>query len=387
MLIIILTLYFVCVGAPWLKNTHKQPGADWWYGMGDTWDTSSHLASTSPYYKMYRQSSAQMDWYGFAQHVGKINRGQFLNPEQNMPRHRAIGPQADFNPEDLRSGAFKYKPRGQRFRAAAVHVNLGLANHVGEVRTMPLGQHVQADGSVLVQTSPRQRSPCQPDPCKHFSFFTCSVVNDVTAKCSDSENEVQLVLTGYQLLDVDYPNWNALSVFPDYHDGSACRDAAPPGQPPWEYIPVCGVVNYSADYLDYYDDDSDQSPSKDIITLGTSSDGTNYRDFTYGLIAGFPFVDASMSRVKLTVTVDGRDRQVLAVPQWDGTTNVNPDGRFLYFFGCFRPQTGLVDTRGAGFYMEDSAFFADFADGGLCKALQDWTGWPGFNPYEPAGGA
>ena len=124
---ITLLLLCSCVGAPWLKNAHSQPGTDWWSDMGDTWDTSNHLARNNPYYQMYRQSADQMDWYGYALHVGKINRGQFLSPQLNMPRHRALGHQADFNTGDLRSGPFKYKPQGQRFRAAKVScIILGL---------------------------------------------------------------------------------------------------------------------------------------------------------------------------------------------------------------------------------------------------------------------
>ena len=83
---------------------------DFWYDMGDSsWETSNYLASYNPYYKMYRQSAAQMDWYSYAQHVGKINRGQSVNTELNMPRHRAFGYQSDFNPQDLKSGGFNYK--------------------------------------------------------------------------------------------------------------------------------------------------------------------------------------------------------------------------------------------------------------------------------------
>ena len=88
--------------------------------MGDTWETSNYLASYNSYYNMYRESAAQMDSYGYAQHMRNINRGQYVNPpELNMPSHRAFGYQADFNPQDLKSGAFNYKPQGQKFRAAA----------------------------------------------------------------------------------------------------------------------------------------------------------------------------------------------------------------------------------------------------------------------------
>jgi len=368
----------VSIGAPWLKNALGQPEEDWWYDMGDTWQISNHLASFNPFYKMYKQSAAQMDWYGYAQHVGKINRGQFTNPEQNVPSHRAMGHQADFNPEDLESGVFNYNkpPQGQRFRASAVHVSLGLANHIGEVRTMPLGQHVQADGTVLVQTSPRQSSPCHPDPCKHLALYTCTSVNHYTAKCSDS-GEVQLILTGYDLSDNDDPNINALFIHPNFHDGS---DASCSGNGGGR-----GFVDHQyEDAFGFYGIGSGLSEA--IITLTKLPDGSNYRDFTYALAAVVFPDNASTSRTKLRVSVDGKDRQVLDVPRWDGTTNVNYDGRVAYFFGCFRPQSGLVDTRGAGFYNMDSKLFElGITDGGLCKALLDWTGGPGFNPYDGSG--
>ena len=88
--------------------------------MGDSWETTDNLAQLSPYYAWYKQAVTQMSLYGYAQHVGKINRGQFLNPELNMPKDRAFGYQSDFNPEDLKSGAFNNKPQGQKFRATEV---------------------------------------------------------------------------------------------------------------------------------------------------------------------------------------------------------------------------------------------------------------------------
>ena len=87
---------------------------------GTTWGTSDNLAQLSPYYTWYKQAAKQMSLYSYAQHVGKIIRGQFLNPEQNMPKDRAFGYQSDFNPEDLKSGAFNHKPQGQKFRATEV---------------------------------------------------------------------------------------------------------------------------------------------------------------------------------------------------------------------------------------------------------------------------
>eukprot|EP00091_Calanus_sinicus_P004259 TRINITY_DN1449_c1_g1_i1.p1 TRINITY_DN1449_c1_g1~~TRINITY_DN1449_c1_g1_i1.p1 ORF type:complete len:121 (+),score=21.80 TRINITY_DN1449_c1_g1_i1:27-365(+) len=75
----------------------------------------------------------------------------------NMPRHRAYGFQSDFNLEDLKSGAFNIQPQGQKIRANPAHVYEGFANYEGEVVTMPFGQHVQEDGSILVQVSHTNR--------------------------------------------------------------------------------------------------------------------------------------------------------------------------------------------------------------------------------------
>ena len=96
----------------------KEP--NWFHDMGDEWEVSNRLASVNPYYEWYKQAAIQMDMYGPAKHVGIINRGQFLNPELNNPYDRAYGYQSDFNPGDFQSGAFKYKPQGQKFRAKAV---------------------------------------------------------------------------------------------------------------------------------------------------------------------------------------------------------------------------------------------------------------------------
>ena len=63
-------------------------------------------------------------------------------------------------------------------------MNEGLASHVGEVVTMPAGQHVQEDGTILIQTSSKEKTPCHPNPCTDVRMTMCTVVNDVTAKCS-----------------------------------------------------------------------------------------------------------------------------------------------------------------------------------------------------------
>ena len=93
---------------------------DWWYDLGHDWDTSDHFNSYNPFYQTFKQIKGQLDMYGYAKHVGKINRGQFLNPELNQPGHRAFGYESDFDLKDVNSGAFRYQPKGQQYRAKPV---------------------------------------------------------------------------------------------------------------------------------------------------------------------------------------------------------------------------------------------------------------------------
>ena len=104
----------------------QQQSDDWYYEMGNDWEVSNKFTtSQNPYYAWYKHAAAQSATYGYATHVGKINRGQLGNPElnMNMPRDRAFGYQSDFYLEDFNSGAFTYKHPGQKFRAKAVSLS------------------------------------------------------------------------------------------------------------------------------------------------------------------------------------------------------------------------------------------------------------------------
>ena len=142
----------------------------------------------------------------------------------------------------------------------------------------------------------------------------------------------------------------------------------------------CGVIFNRDEFADY---------TEHQATLTTLDDGTKYQDYTYAVMADDDTDDYNLSEGGLTLTVeyDGVVKQTLAAPQYrpDGA-NVNYDGRKFFFFGCFRPQYGFVDTRGAGFYDKDDAVFAGLRskDSGLCKALLNWPA-PGFNPYVQTG--
>ena len=92
---------------------------DSWYTMGDDWETPNSIQN-NPYYLTHQHLQRQMSEFGFAKHVGKINRGLLENSELNRPRDRAYGYQSDFNDEDFKSGAFRNPSKGQRIRVSQV---------------------------------------------------------------------------------------------------------------------------------------------------------------------------------------------------------------------------------------------------------------------------
>lgn len=327
-----------------------------------------------------------MSFYSFAQHVGKINRGHFLNPELNMPKNRAFGYQSDFNLENLKSGAFKHKPQGQKYRATEVHVNEGLASHVGEVRTMPAGQHVQEDGTIFIQTSTKEKTPCDPNPCTEVRMTRCTTVNDVTAKCSRNKN-FKLTLTWTDAKDDDENNDLSLTLVPAFHNGSACPQLEDDGILIAEHA-GCGAEMSEDGYTDW---DYNPSLAEESATLTTLADGTMYQDYTYAILVYMEewFNNLREGGPQLIVEYDGVVQQELSIPQYDGTTNINSQWKEYYFFGCFRPQLGRVDTRGSGFYNddgEDAIGDLDILNVGVCKALLDWSGDPGYNHDEQIDG-
>ena len=101
-------------------------------------------------------------------------------------------------------------------------MNVGLASKVGEIGTMPIGQHVQNDGTVLVQTSKKQSNPCSPNPCTN-KFFRCEVVLDGTAKCSRSETFTITFTWEDPESEDGLVNDFYLSVVSVLHDGTRCR--------------------------------------------------------------------------------------------------------------------------------------------------------------------
>jgi len=365
--------------------------SDWWNSLdtGNDWQTSNFLDAISPFAQTFRQIQQQLDMFGYAQHVGKINRGDYLNPELNLPGDRAFGYRPDFKPQDLKFGPFQHKPQGQKFVAKPIHVNLGLASKAGEIRVMPLGQHVQADGTVLVQTKGKQ-DPCNPSPCTNVHLSRCVVVNDVTAKCMGPE-KYELSLTWVDPADDGSSNCNDLDlvIIAATHEGAPCKNS---------YIDYdekdCGVSVSSDDEAAF----GSKNRGEEIATLTTLADGTTFQDYTYAVIAEYYDHNLSDGSPVLTVTDDdgGDVIQTLAIPQFDGVTNINYDWRSNFFFGCWSSPKRKIITTGAGFYETDDKVKykvgnqvvntgLTIRDAGLCKTLGVNPASSGFNPYPQSG--
>jgi len=347
---------------------------DFWYNMGD-WDTHPSIQA-NPYYQTHQQLQRQMNWFGPALHVGKIYRGQFLNPELNRPRDQAYGYQNDFNDEDFNSGAFRNPSVGQRIRATQAHVDRGLANNVGDIAVMPVGVNVQPDGTILVQTSAKQKNPCNPNPCSKYRMSQCDVVNGVTAKCSQ-HGDYELALRW------SYPDDNDMSLFivPAQHDGTSCVYLM-------FYLKygnrACGAIGGSDSKTDF---SSGVTTAEETFTMSQLEDGTKYQDYTYQVIAN------EVQRSKhgeLVVSYEGEVKQVLKIPQYHGADNFENYEFVYYFFGCFRPYAGgyYLDTNGAGFYSDEEVFGGyELYDYGLCNALLGWTGPAGYNHRDDQSGS
>jgi len=344
---------------------------EWWYDMGD-WDTPSSLQS-NPFYQTHQYLQNQMDLFGFAQHVGKINRGQLVNPELNRPWDHAYGYQNDFNDEDFKSGAFRNPSKGQRIRATQAHVDRGLAKAVGEIAVMPVGTNIQPDGTILVQTSAYKKNPCNPNPCIKYKMSQCDVVNDVTAKCSQ-HGDYELVLRWTE----DNHEMH-FYIDPVYHDGTGCAEYE-------SYMNQdatgCGAIGGP---LTYPDHGNGVMVAELDFLLTQLDDDTKYQDYTYQVVARAANDNPSVSKGELVISYEGEVKQIVKIPQYYGDDHVNNWGRINYFFGCFRPYVGgyYLDTNGAGFYdyTDDEYVIGDFLvlDNGLCNALSKWTGPAGYN--------
>ena len=184
-------------------------GDNWWYDLGGHNSyASEYLYATSPYYSWFKNAQQQYDMFAPALHVGKINRGNFLNPALIQPADRAFGDpyHSDFHADEIRSGAFEYRPRGQKIVArkvsillisiavillVKVDVDAGIAKHVGDIIRLPLPVFVKKDGTLLVsapqenRANPHDACSIHPNPCSIFQVKTkCHHFDDHLAECS-----------------------------------------------------------------------------------------------------------------------------------------------------------------------------------------------------------
>jgi len=187
MRLVTLSLLQLLRGTLCVPLRHQPQNDAWWNDIEATpWASKGSQLENSPYYNTYKQVDSQLHMYGYAQHVGKINRGKYVNPELNLPGHRAFGHEHDFNPGDLGSGAFRFSPEGQNVMAEMVHWVLGIADKRGEdIITIDPGHSINPDGTILVQTRHGQ-DPCSSNPCNGVfpnHRATCEALDDTTAKC------------------------------------------------------------------------------------------------------------------------------------------------------------------------------------------------------------
>lgn len=166
--------------------------------MGDSWDTTDKLEENTYSLAALNYMKKQMEVYGYAQHIGTVNHGQYLNPELNQPRDRAYAYGSDFNPWNFLLGAFRYTPSSNNNNfyhnvyATEAHVGLGMASAEGQVVKVPVDVQVQGDGAVLLTLGNSiGGNPCINNPCKiRFNYINCEVVNYFTVKCSGSRRAV-----------------------------------------------------------------------------------------------------------------------------------------------------------------------------------------------------
>jgi len=407
-------MYFtISISFAILKLVCGQEGLDyWWYNLGDhDSPASDYLAAVSPFYNWFKSAQQQYDAFAPAKHVGKINRGTFLNPELNLPADRAVGLNSDFNAGDFNSGAFSNTPQAQKFVAKKIHVDAGLATKVGQIASMPVGVFVQDDGSLIVDTSLRQIDPCNPNPCIATSSTPrCIPVGSSTAKCIGPEKKLLEIRwidpadeSGVVLKDTTTP---PLCETPaSSPPGVACSTITLSNIPYDINLNIVPSKNYdglscSRQMLLRGDSLCGATISADgtaLATFGTESaelsssrDGASFKDYTYAIYAtrmseapdnqqsqGASIADAAynlaFSRLKLNLygELNGvkLPEYVYTVPQGNPINSVN---KFHFFFGCIRPNFKGIDTRGAGFYDNGDNIRGtnvQVFDTGVCESL------------------
>ena len=166
-------------------QSQRRSHSNWWYDFGQDWRVSQNLRRVNPHYGAYRHMSRQMDYYGPALHVGKINTGELRHLAKYQPKGRAYGAGADFNQGELKKGVFKKVPDGEWVNAQQEDVDAGLAKCVGDSFKLSTGVTVMDDGSFTVVTNNRL-NPCASKPCRKFKITDCSQEDDYIAKCGEN---------------------------------------------------------------------------------------------------------------------------------------------------------------------------------------------------------
>jgi len=365
---------------PWSHGVanSNHDASDWWFDIGgQDSHASEYLAATSPFYQWFKNAQVQYDMYAPAKHVGKINRGKFLNPELNLPADRAFGHQSDFHIDDLvSSGAFEYRPQGQKIRARKVDVIAGIANHVGEIIKLPLPVYVKKDGTLLVnvfgghRADPHNACTRNPDPCSDFPARPRCVPlpGDVnTVKCMGP------VVTKVQLRWID-PNVEPTSNIPNdidlYVAISKLDGTATMCYQSYDYS-ECGASKGSDKVAS-----SSSRYTEETVVLTTQPDGSSPQDYSYAFFVHQETSSYNLNegRLKLIVSDDTHGDmqavQIITVPQ--GSV-INTNDKRLYFFGCLRAQTNKIDLKKTGFYTDSETVGHtgyNVYDLELCNALR-----------------
>jgi len=344
---------------PWshaVEDYHH--GDDWWYDIGgQNSDAFDFLYATSPYYRWFKNAQLQYDMFAPAKHVGKINREKFLNPELNLPADRAFGDpyHSDFYEDEMRSGAFEYRPRGQKIVARKVDVDAGIATHVGAIIRLPAPLFVKKDGTLLVsvprgnRADPHDACSSYPNPCSVFPAKSrCSHFDDDLVECSGAMS-LKLRLRWIDPVDDGTPNIVNLNIVPARnYEGSPCESFAPT-QPSLigGDTAACGVTmsaNYEAEY---------PNRAEEEAFFHTLDDGTSRQDYSYTVYAfqGTRDYYLNQGRLELTVFEETNDGykavQHITVP--DGAS-INKQDNWVFFFGCLRPDANKIDMKYLGFY-------------------------------------
>jgi len=329
--------------------------------MGDGWDTSRQLAGRTPFLAAFHRIQKQMDIYGWAKHVGKINRGRIADPGLNRGRH-AFGYKSDFNLHELshQSGNFKYMPESQIVKAELQHVKAGLANAIGEIIKLRPGEWVTDTGSILIQDLGGD-DPCTPNPCHKWWKSECKKLSGGGFKCSGTG--VYELKMKYNAVDDLKPDASLVLIASNVEDGSLCAELdsdAPDGIPD-----TCGVTLEKGSL----------TPSS--IDIFKFADVDDYSQYTYAVLVEVDrrgCIIQDFSRIRVSLEWERREiysTALVDVDEIDPYGYASAEGTYMkhyYFVGCFvsgGPSGYNLDTKGQGYKGPGKEFLAP----DLCKKI------------------